>query len=65
MGSGSETQLKVGEKSNNMAGKGLTSLGQHTVPLDIKGCICNFVKLQIHPFIYKATMRLKDTSDNF
>ena len=27
----------------------------HFVSLDMKGCICYFVKWQIHPFISKAT----------
>ena len=25
------------------------------VPLDMKGCICHFIKWQIHPFISKGT----------
>ena len=29
--------------------------GQQIVPLDMKGCICHFVKWQIHPFISKGT----------
>ena len=28
----------------------------HIVPLDMKGCICYFVKWQIHPFISKRTI---------
>ena len=27
---------------------------QYFVPLNMKGCICHFVKLQIHPFISKG-----------
>ena len=35
----------------------LSSRKQHVyiVPLDMKGCICHFVKWQIHPFISKGT----------
>ena len=29
----------------------------HNVPLGIKGCICHFIKCQIHPFIFKARRR--------
>ena len=28
---------------------------QLLVPLDMKGCICHFVKWQMHPFISKKT----------
>ena len=28
----------------------------HSVPLDMKGCICHFSKWQIHPFISKGTI---------
>ena len=28
----------------------------YIVPLDMKGCICHFVKWQIHPFISKGTI---------
>ena len=31
--------------------------GQY-VPLDMKGCICHFLKWQIHPFISKGTKNL-------
>ena len=29
---------------------------QYVVPLDMKGCICQFSQWQIHPFISKGTM---------
>ena len=29
---------------------------EHLVPSDMKGCICHFVKWQIHPFIFKGTI---------
>ena len=32
-----------------------TVMNYEIVPLDMKGCICHFVKLQIHPFISKGT----------
>ena len=28
----------------------------YNVPLDMKGCICHFVKWQIHPFISKEAI---------
>ena len=31
---------------------------QNIDPLDMKGCICHFVKWQIHPIIYKGTIFL-------
>ena len=31
------------------------TLKQHIAPFDMKGCICHFVKWQIHPFISKET----------
>ena len=31
-------------------------IGTHIVPLGMKGCICHFVKWQIHPFISKGSI---------
>ena len=33
-------------------------------PLDIKGCICHFIKWQIHPFISDVTMLKVKLRDN-
>ena len=33
---------------------------EHTVPLDMKGCICHLAKWQIHPFISKGTIYYAD-----
>ena len=32
-----------------------TTFGLYVVPLDMKGCICSFVKWQIHPYSAKGT----------
>ena len=34
----------------------MTVMIPYIVPLDMKGCICHFVKWQIHPFISKGTI---------
>ena len=33
----------------------ISFLYKYIVPLDMKGCICHFIKWQIHPFISKGT----------
>ena len=39
--------LKLNDLSNQ-------HLPQNILPLDMKGCICHFVKWHIHPFIFKG-----------
>ena len=36
----------------------------HIVPLDMEGCICHFVKWQMHPFISKGKALYRYISEN-
>ena len=51
-----ETEFPEALQECVMKGWGCTEGGQYVLPLGMKGCICHFVKWQIHPFIYKGTV---------